>query len=345
MVHRRQIGARVKRKEDPRLITGSSTYVDDLRPPRTAQMMVLRSVYAHARIVRVDVSVAQALPGVIAVYSGQQFREISGPLPAREGEAIPGMNGFSPPTVWPVAVDRVRYVGEAVAIVVAVNRYVARDALDLVDVEYEPLPAVVDAEAALAPDAPLLYDEAPGNVCFTWRHTHGDPAVAFAAAPVVIEQRMINQRIAAVPMEPRAILAQLDPLNGGLIVTTSTQNPHGVRKQLAQFTGLPETLIRVIAPEVGGGFGVKSGMYPEDAMVAALTLHLRRPINMDRVTRRKPRHHPARARAGGGCRGRSKRRWRNHRAPSACDLQSRRFPAWRLRADAHRADDERCVSL
>ncbi len=278
MVHSRFIGARVKRKEDPRLITGSSTYVDDLRPPRTAHMAVLRSIYAHARIVRVDLSAALAHPGVIAAYDGAAFRTLCGPLPGREGEAIPGMSGFVPPTIWPVAAERVRYVGEPVAIVVAADRYIARDALDRITVEYAPLPAVVDAEAALAPDAPQLYDEAPGNVAFIWRHTHGDAAAAFAVAPVVVAQRMVNQRIAAVPMEPRAILAQPDPLNGGLIVTTSTQNPHGVRKQLAALTHLPETLIRVIAPEVGGGFGVKSGVYPEDAMIAVLALHLRRPI-------------------------------------------------------------------
>jgi carbon-monoxide dehydrogenase large subunit len=278
MVHSRFIGARVKRKEDPRLITGSSTYVDDLRPPRTAHMAVLRSIYAHARIVRVDLSAALAHPGVIAVYDSGAFRTLCGPLPGREGEAIPGMSGFVPPTIWPVAAERVRYVGEPVAIVVAADRYIARDALDRITVEYDPLPAVVDAEAALLPDAPQLYDEAPGNVAFIWRHTHGDAAAAFAVAPVVVAQRMVNQRIAAVPMEPRAILAQPDPLNGGLIVTTSTQNPHGVRKQLAALTHLPETLIRVIAPEVGGGFGVKSGVYPEDAMVAVLALHLRRPI-------------------------------------------------------------------
>ncbi len=278
MVHSRQIGARVKRKEDPRLVTGSSTYVDDLRPPRTVQMAILRSVYAHARIERVDLAAALAHPGVIAAYSGEQFRALCGPLPGREGEAIPGMSGFTPPTVWPMAADRVRFVGEPVAVVVAADRYIARDALDLIDVIYNPFPAVADTDAARAPNAPQLYDEAPGNVAFTWRHAQGDAAAAFASADVVVEQRMVNQRIAAAPMEGRAILAQPDPLNGGLIVTTSTQNPHGVRKQLAQLTGLPETLVRVIAPEVGGGFGVKSGVYPEDAIVATLALHLRRPV-------------------------------------------------------------------
>src|SRR4051794_30959761 len=189
MVLSRQIGARVKRKEDPRLITGSSTYVDDLRPARTAHLMILRSIYGHARIVRVDASAAQALPGVIAAYTGEEFRALCGPLPGREGEAVPGMTRFVAPTAWPIATDPVRFVGEPVAIVVAADRYIARDALDLIDVEYDPLPAVVDAEAALAPDAPQLYDEAQGNVAYVWRHTNGDADAAFAAAHIIVEQR------------------------------------------------------------------------------------------------------------------------------------------------------------
>jgi carbon-monoxide dehydrogenase large subunit len=136
----------------------------------------------------------------------------------------------------------------------------------------------VSPEDALAPGAPQLYDEVPGNVAFTLEHTSGDPDGAFAAADVVIEQRMTNQRLSAVPMEPRAILAQPDPQTNGLTVTVSTQNPHGVRRLLAQLTGLPETVIRVIAPEVGGGFGVKSGLYPEYAAAVILALHLCRPI-------------------------------------------------------------------
>src|SRR6185437_13835367 len=186
MVHSRQIGARVKRKEDSRLVTGSSTYVDDLRPPRTVHMAILRSVYAHARIERVDVAAALAHPGVIAAYSGEQFRALCGPLPGREGEAIPGMSGFTPPTIWPMAADRVRFVGEPVAVVVAADRYIARDALDLIEVTYVPFPAVADTDAALAPGAPQLYDEAPGNVAFTWRYAQGDAAAAFAAADVVV---------------------------------------------------------------------------------------------------------------------------------------------------------------
>ena len=278
MVYRQYVGARVKRTEDPRLITGSSTYVDDLRPPRTAHMAVLRSVYAHARIAHIDHAAALAHPGVIAAYTGEQVRTLIGPLTQEIDGAALGLRGFTPVPIWPMAADHVRYVGEAVAVVVAADRYIARDALDLIDVAYEPLPAIIDPEAALTPDAPQLYDEVPGNVAYTWRRTHGDADAAFAAADVVIAQRMNNQRLSGVPMEPRAILAQPDPLSGGLLVTASTQNPHGVRKQLAALTHLPETVIRVIAPEVGGGFGVKSGLYPEYAVASVLALHLRRPI-------------------------------------------------------------------
>ncbi len=278
MVYRQYVGARVKRTEDPRLITGNATYVDDLNPVRTAHMAVLRSIYAHAEIVRVDLTAARALPGVVAAYTGEELRALSGPLPARDGPETPGMEGFVPMPLWPVAAGRTRYVGEPVAVVVATDKYIARDALDLITAEYAPLPAAVEPEAAIAPDAPQLYDEAPGNVAYTYRHTHGDSEAAFARAAVVISQRMTNQRLAAVPLEPRAILAQPDPPSGGLFVTVSTQNPHGVRRLLAQMTGLPETAIRVIAPEVGGGFGVKSGLYPEYAAAVVLARHLRRPV-------------------------------------------------------------------
>ena len=182
MVHSRQIGARVKRKEDPRLVTGSSTYVDDLRPPRTAHMAILRSIYAHARIVRVDISAALAHPGVIAAYSGAEFRALCGPLPAREGEAIPGMSG-SPRR----RSGRWRRIGSAMSASRwrSSSRWIATSRATRSTSStwtYDPLPAVADTEAALAPDAPQLYDEAPGNVAFTWRHAHGDAAAAFAAA-------------------------------------------------------------------------------------------------------------------------------------------------------------------
>lgn len=273
MVYMKQMGARVRRKEDPRLITGSSTYVDDFHPSDLAYIGILRSVHAHAKINGIDASAAQAHPGVVAVYTGQEFAQLMGRMPSGGGP-----RGLVDMVPYPVATDRVRYVGEPVAVVVAADRYLARDALDLIVVDYEPLDAVVDAEAAMAPGAPQLYDEAPNNVAFTWTRRRGDAAAAFADAEVTVSQRMYQQRVAPMPMETRGVLAAPDPLSGGLVVTTSTQNPHSVRAQIAETLGIPEMTIRVVAPEVGGGFGGKISSYGEDMIAAALALRLKRPV-------------------------------------------------------------------
>ncbi len=276
MVYARSMGARVKRKEDPRLITGRSTYVDDIQPHGLAYVAILRGVYAHATITAIDTSAAAAHPGVIAVYSGTAFRDMVEPMPhGGEGAVPPDMKPIATPVL---AHGRVRYVGEPIAVVVAGDRYAARDALDLIEVDYEPLEAAVDLEAAVAPDAPQLYDDVPGNVAYTWTCKQGDPDGAFAAADVTVRQRLVNQRLAGVAMEPRGVLAQPDALSGGLVVTTSTQNPHTVRREIAATLRLPEIAVRVIAPEVGGGFGVKISSYPEDMICAALALRLNRPI-------------------------------------------------------------------
>ncbi len=276
MVYAKSMGARVKRKEDPRLITGQSTYVDDIQPHGLAYVAILRSVYAHATISAIDTSAAAAHPGVIAVYSGAAFRDMVEPMPhGGEGAVPPDMAPIATPVL---AHGRVRHVGEPIAVVVAADRYVARDALDLIEVDYEPLEAAVDLEAAVAPGAPQLYDDVPGNVAYTWTCKHGDPDAAFAAAEVTVRQRLVNQRLAGVAMEPRGVLAQPDALSGGLVVTTSTQNPHTVRREIAATLRLPEIAVRVIAPEVGGGFGVKISSYPEDMICAALALRLNRPI-------------------------------------------------------------------
>lgn len=277
MAYAKMMGARVRRKEDPRLITGSSTYVDDVQPHGLGYVAILRSVYAHATIARVDTAAAATHPGVIAVYTGAEFRDMAGPMPhGGEGAGLP--HDMAPIATPILAHDRVRHVGEPVAVVVATDRYGARDALEKIEVDYEPLETVVNLESAVAPAAPQLYDEVPGNVAFTWRCEHGDPAGAFAAAEVTLRQRMVNQRLAGIPMEPRGVLAQPDALSGGLTVTTSTQNPHTVRRQIAATLRLPEIAVRVVAPEVGGGFGVKISAYPEDMICAALALRLNRPI-------------------------------------------------------------------
>ena len=246
MVYARSMGARVKRKEDPRLITGRSTYVDDIQPHGLAYVAILRGVYAHATITAIDTSAAAAHPGVIAVYSGTAFRDMVEPMPhGGEGAVPPDMKPIATPVL---AHGRVRYVGEPIAVVVAGDRYVARDALDLIEVDYEPLEAAVDLEAAVAPDAPQLYDDVPGNVAYTWTCKQGDPDGAFAAADVTVRQRLVNQRLAGVAMEPRGVLTQPDALSGGLVVITSTQNPHTVRREIAATLRLPEISVRVIAP-------------------------------------------------------------------------------------------------
>ncbi len=278
MVYMRMMGARVRRKEDPRLITGSSTYVDDARPQGLGHLAILRSIYGHAKITDIDTSAAQEHPGVIAVYTGAEFKAFTGPMPHGGGEGGGGPKGMVGIATWPLESEVARHVGQALAVVVAESRYIARDALDLIAVEYEPLPVVTDIEAALAADAPQLYDMVPGNVAYTWTHQDGDPDAAFAGADVTVSQRMYNQRVAGIPLEGRAVLAQPDPLSGGLIVQTSTQNPHAVRQQIARCLGLSELDIRVIAPEVGGGFGVKISSYPEEMIVATLARRLNRPI-------------------------------------------------------------------
>jgi aerobic carbon-monoxide dehydrogenase large subunit len=278
VVYMRMMGARVKRKEDPRLITGSSTYVDDLRIQGMGHVGILRSIYGHAKINGIDTSAAKALPGVIAVYTGAEFKGFTGPLPHGGGEGGGGPRGMVGIQTWPLETDRVRHVGQAIAVVVAESRYIARDALDLIEVDYEPLPAVTDMEAALEPGAPQIYDEVPGNLVFTWNHSAGEPDKAFAEAEIVVTRKMNNQRVAGLPMESRAVLAQPDALSGGLLVYTSTQNPHSVRQQIARCLGMSDIDIRVIAPEVGGGFGVKISSYPEEMIVAALARELKIPV-------------------------------------------------------------------
>lgn len=283
MVYSKLIGARVKRKEDPRLITGSSAYTDDLQPRGVAYMAVLRSPYAHARIKAINTAAARQLPGVIAVFTGQEFKALAGPMPFGGGEG--GPSGLAPISTDPIESERVRHVGQAVAVVVAESRYLAEDALGAIEVEYEPLDVVTDPVAAMQPDAPRLYDHVPNNLAYTWTKKSGDPDRAFAEAEVVVHQTMVNQRLSSIALETRAVLAEPDPISHGLTVYTSIQNPHSARTQIAKTLRLPETAVRVVAPEVGGGFGAKINVYPEDIIVAALALQLKRPIKWSETRR------------------------------------------------------------
>jgi aerobic carbon-monoxide dehydrogenase large subunit len=208
---------------------------------------------------------------VLGVWTGGDLAALAGPL------TVSGPKGFVPLAHPTLAVGRVLHVGQAIVALAAEDRQTARDALDLLGVDYAPLPAVAALNAALAADSPQLHDVAPGNVVFTWNHRAGDPDAAFAEADVVVTLPLRNQRVAGVPIEPRGVIARPDG-RGGLLVHTATQNPHGIRQHLARVLDLPEESIRVIAPDVGGAFGVKGGLYAEEAIVAALALHLDRPV-------------------------------------------------------------------
>jgi len=275
------MGAEVKRKEDPRLITGTSSYVGDLALPGMHYVVFVRSPHAHARVRRIDASAALRRPGVFKVVTGSDIRKLCAPLPlASAGE---GGGGDAAANMgrkhYPLSVDRVRHVGEAVAAVVATSEAIAVDAAaEDVVVDWEPLPAVTDPFAAMAKGAPQIHDDAPNNIEHQNTIKAGDPDGAFAKAKRVVKQRMVSQRLCGVPLEGRATLAAPDPTSGGLIVWATNQAPHGLRNDLATALGMPQNLIRVIAPEVGGGFGVKFGCYPEDAIVAALARLYRMPL-------------------------------------------------------------------
>jgi carbon-monoxide dehydrogenase large subunit len=272
----RIFGSAIKRREDPRLITGQAKYTDDFTLPGMAYMSVVRSPYAHARITRIDTARAAAMPGVLGVYTGAQMKEAGfGSIPC--AWVVPGSDTKTPPYP-PLAVDVVRYVGNAVAMVVALDRYQARDAADAVDVEYEPLPVTVDAFKATREGEPQLHADAPGNVCFHWKVSGGDVEAAFRDAEVVVKDHIVNQRLIPNAMEPRASLANYGGATGDLTLWTTTQNPHITRFLLSLDTGIPEHKIRVIAPEVGGGFGSKIPHYPEESMAVFASKMTSRPV-------------------------------------------------------------------
>ena len=265
------VGSRIKRREDPRLIMGRGTYVDDIQLPRMTYAAILRSPYAHARIRSINVDKAKALPGVVAVMTGADLQGKNVPC----GWTLPDIKVAPHPAL---AVGKVRYTGDAVAVVVAEERYIARDALDLIEVDFEPLPVVVDAEQAIQPGAPQLHDEVPNNTTFVWKVGGGDIDKAFREAEVVVKERIVNQRLIPNAIEPRGMVAQYTPGSGDLILWTATQIPHLVRLLLSMVIGIPEHKVRVIAPEVGGGFGSKLYLYPEEVIVATLAKMTGRPV-------------------------------------------------------------------
>ncbi|GAB2915299.1 xanthine dehydrogenase family protein molybdopterin-binding subunit [Nonomuraea fastidiosa] len=265
-----EIGRPRRRKEDTKLLTGRTQWTDNLSRPGMLHVMFLRSPMAHARITRVDVSGARDLPGVVAAFSGQDLADEQGSLPC----AWPVTEDIVIPDHPPMAVSEVRYVGEAVACVIATDRYRAADALDAIEVDYEPLPAVLDMEEALAPDSPKVHEA--GNKAYSMKTVSGDIETAFRDAPVVIERTFRQQRLIPTAMEPRAVLADTD--GESFTVYSSTQIPHVLRVMLAVVTGIPEHKLRVIAPDVGGGFGSKLQVTAEEVLCLVLARKLGRPV-------------------------------------------------------------------
>jgi carbon-monoxide dehydrogenase large subunit len=274
------MGAEVRRKEDPRLITGTGSYVGDIVLPGMHHVAFVRSPHAHARIRRIDTGAARRRAGVRAVVTGEDLKALCAPIPLGGGGE--GGGGATPDNVgrkhYPLSIGRVRHVGEPVAAVIAATEAEAADAAADVVVDWEPLPAVNDAFAAMADGAPRLFDDAPRNIEHENRITAGDPDGAFKRAAHVVKQRMVSQRLSGVPMEGRGTLAAPDPTTGGVVVWATNQAPHQLRNDLATVLGLDQNLVRVIAPEVGGGFGVKFGCYPEDATLAALARREKIPL-------------------------------------------------------------------
>ena len=273
MAYTKMIGAEVKRKEDPRLITGRGTYVPNVNLPNMHYVGFVRSPFAHANIMSIDTSAAKAVPGVVAVLTGDDLQpHYEMMLQGAEKD------GVRPRAHYPLSIGRVRHIGEAIVAVVASSAQAAADGVAAVEVAYDPLPAVADMMAALQPDAPQIHADAPGNVEHVMGRSAGDVDTAFANAHKIVKERLVNQRLLGMPMETRATVAVPDPWTGGLTVYTSTQAPHFMRRDLAKTLRLDENSVRVIAPDVGGGFGLKVGMFPEDAVLSALALKFNLPM-------------------------------------------------------------------
>lgn len=271
------IGQSIKRVEDPRFIQGKGKYIANLTLPGMAHVAIKRSPHGHAKIKSINVDAAKALEGVIDVYVGQDLIDGGvGQLPC--GWVVPNCKV---PVRWPLTPDKVRHVGDSVAAVVAETPYIAADALDLIDVEYEPLPAAIGAKATTQPGAPQIHNDIPSNISYTW--ALGDKEAmekAFAEADHVVElKNLINQRLIPNAMEPRAAAAQWDAINEEMTVWTTSQNPHPIRLLLSAFTlGIPENKLRVISPDVGGGFGSKIFHYPEEIIIPWIARKINRPV-------------------------------------------------------------------
>jgi aerobic carbon-monoxide dehydrogenase large subunit len=269
------IGAPVERKEDARLLRGDTRWVDNMTLPGMLWMAVVRSPYAHAKVEKVDCSKALAAEGVVAAFSGAELaEEWAGSLPC----AWPVTGDCHIPQHRPLTADKARYAGDGVAVVVAESRALAKDAAALVEVDYEPLPAVTDVAEAVQDSAPLVHDEYENNTAFTWPLKTGEVDKLFSEAAVTVKEHYRQQRLIPNAIEPRSVLVQPTPATGEYTMWSATQVPHIARVTLSGTTGIPETKLRVIAPDVGGGFGSKLNVYAEEALCLVLARRLGLPV-------------------------------------------------------------------
>jgi carbon-monoxide dehydrogenase large subunit len=266
------IGERVRRKETERFITGKGRYVDDLLPPGTLHVAFARSACAHAKIRAIDVEAALSMPGVHAVVTGKDLSQHVQPL------RVGGSSVLRPVKLYPLVVDKVRYFGEPLAAVVAENRYLAEDAAEMIGVEYELLPVVTDPEAAMEPGAPAVHEDVGSNIVYRYHFATEEIDKVFRDADLIVRERIRSHRIAACPIEPRAYLAAYNKEEDSLTMWSATANPHSLRGRIAEILGFPEGKIRVIAPDVGGSFGVKIQTYQEELLLPYLSRQLGRPV-------------------------------------------------------------------
>jgi carbon-monoxide dehydrogenase large subunit len=268
------VGSSLKRPDDPRLLTGRGRYVDDVTLPRTVHVAFVRSPHPHARLVAVDVADARRAAGVVGVLTGPDAARLCTPYRG----ILRHYKGMKTGAMLPLAVERVRYVGEPVVAIAAVERAAADDATTLVRIDYEPLPAVLDPESGVAPNAPLIHPELGDNVLYDTSLRAGEPEAVFAGAHRVWTRTFTTGRHTGVPMEPRGLVADYEPATRALTVWMSTQVPHMMQAVLAGLFGLPEHRVRVVAPDVGGSFGIKIHVYQDDMAACALALVLGRPV-------------------------------------------------------------------
>src|SRR3712207_5174580 len=309
---RRYMGNSVPRKEDPAFLTGNANWTDNIKLPGMLHMVLFRSPYAHAKITSIDVSAAKEQPGVVAVFTDEDLAsELDGS--AMEAKAAPGYaldvdaapesetdvtptgndaaeapprsflgwpvtEDIKIPDHWPLARGEVNFAGEPVAVVVATDRYKAQDALQFIEVDYEPMGVVTDIEKALEDEAPLVHEKFGTNECYTWTLGTGDIDDAFSKADVVVSERYIQQRLIPSAIETRAVVVQPAPMGGEFTMYTSTQIPHFVKDILSVMCGVPDTKFRVVAPDVGGGFGSKLNVYSEEVVALELARKLGVPV-------------------------------------------------------------------